>query len=51
MRALPAVPTRVPGGVAFEGDVALANLKLRTATRVLVRVGDAVRLSQPGDDP
>jgi putative N6-adenine-specific DNA methylase len=35
--------TAEPGGVAFEGtieDVALANLWLRTATRVLARVGE-----------
>jgi putative N6-adenine-specific DNA methylase len=38
------VPARaLPGGVAFTGDataLALANLRLATATRVLVRLGE-----------
>jgi putative N6-adenine-specific DNA methylase len=37
--ALGATPRATAGGVEFEGDVFEANLRLRTATRVLVRVG------------
>jgi putative N6-adenine-specific DNA methylase len=42
VRALPGVAqvAEVPGGVEFEGEPWTANLWLRTATRVLVRVGE-----------
>lgn len=43
LQGLNLLPTAAPGGVAFQGDMdALyrANLHLRTASRVLVRVGD-----------
>ncbi len=41
VRALGAEPVVVPGGVEFKGDLRVlygANLRLRTATRVLVRI-------------
>ena len=43
LQRLNLLPTVTPGGVAFQGDLdALyrANLHLRTASRVLVRIGD-----------